>query len=229
MKKLSVSMTPYEQIGATFYLILQLFAIPVLLQQINGLLPSPLSDTRLQFVLFLLNFLCISLICHKFLLSNGKTAFKEPLRCIGFAALGFGIYYGANLLLWELTYTFIPDYINENNDSIALMIREDPVIMFIGIVLLVPVAEETLFRGLIFRNLYQKNPWLGYLLSATLFSLIHIIGYIGSYDLPAFAMSFLLYLPAGLCLSWAYVQSDTILSPILIHATVNLIAIFTTR
>ena len=38
-------------------------------------------------------------------------------------------------------------------------------------------------------------------------------------------MAFLQYLPAGLCLAWAYTKADTIFAPILIHAAVNAVSI----
>jgi len=51
-----------------------------------------------------------------------------------------------------------------------------------GTVLLVPVAEESLFRGLVFRPLYNRKPWMGYLASSLLFASIHVVGYIGRFD-----------------------------------------------
>ena len=38
-------------------------------------------------------------------------------------------------------------------------------------------------------------------------------------------MAFLQYLPAGLCLAWAYTKADTIFAPILIHAIINAVSI----
>ena len=97
--------------------------------------------------------------------------------------------------------------------------------MVIGTVVLVPPAEECLFRGLIFRSLYKKSHWAAYILSILAFAVIHIIGYIGQYSPLELVMAFLQYLPAGLCLAWSCVRSETIYAPILIHAAINYITI----
>ena len=49
----------------------------------------------------------------------------------------------------------------------------------------------------------------------SVFSLVHFIGY--EPDLLTFAISFVLYLPAGLCLALAYERSGSILAPILMN------------
>ena len=97
--------------------------------------------------------------------------------------------------------------------------------MVIGTVLLVPVAEEVLFRGVVFHSLYRVNRGLGYILSAAIFCAVHVIGYIGSTDFLTLALCYIQYLPASLCLAWAYTEADNIFAPILIHIVVNTMVI----
>ena len=229
MKKLSVSMTGFEKTFSGFFLLLQMLALPALFDYACEALGIVLSDAIAQFILFCIEFLCIVAINHRFLVRSLHIATKSLFRCIIFAALGFFLYYASNILLTKATHAILPGYINANNSKVAALIAQSPLLMGIGVAFFVPIIEETLYRGLIFRELYHKNPWLGYLLSTAIFSLIHVTGYLGVYDPAALLASFLLYLPAGLCLSWAYVQADTIVAPIMIHITVNLIAFFTTR
>ena len=91
--------------------------------------------------------------------------------------------------------------------------------------ILVPPVEECFFRGLIFRNLYPKSKWAAYIVSILAFACIHIIGYIGRYSALELLLAVIQYLPAGLCLAWSYVRSDTIFAPILIHAAINYVGI----
>ena len=86
-----------------------------------------------------------------------------------------------------------------------------------------------MYRGLIFRNLYGKSRWAAYIVSILAFAVIHIIGYIGRYSALELLMAFLQYLPAGLCLAWAYTKADTIFAPILIHAAINFLSIHALR
>ena len=49
-----------------------------------------------------------------------------------------------------------------------------------------------------------------------------MIGYIGSYDAVTLLVCFTQYFPASICLAWVYAESDTIISPILMHTLINL-------
>ena len=118
-----------------------------------------------------------------------------------------------------------PGYANYNDASIAAMSRSSLFLMFIGTVVLVPPFEECMFRGLIFRNLYGKSPVIAYLVSIAAFAAIHILGYLGMYTPLEIAMACLQYLPAGLCLAWAYTRADTIFAPIVIHAVINYLSL----
>ena len=95
----------------------------------------------------------------------------------------------------------------------------------IGVVILVPLVEEVLYRGLIFRNLYRSSQTAAYLVSMAAFAAIHVLGYIGSESVTTLVLCFLQYLPAGLCLAWTYTKADNIFAPIVVHAIVNAVAI----
>ncbi len=101
------------------------------------------------------------------------------------------------------------------------MVRSSPAAMAIATVLLVPPAEELIFRGLIFGCAAEKSGALGYALSCALFALVHILGYVGAYSPAQLACCFVQYLPAGIALAWAYHFSGSIFSPIAIHALIN--------
>ena len=84
-----------------------------------------------------------------------------------------------------------------------------------------PIAEECFYRGLIFRNLYDKSPFLAYALSMILFSLAHVLAYVGMEDFGTLALCFIQYLPPAFALAWCYRRSGSIFAPILIHMVVN--------
>ena len=68
-----------------------------------------------------------------------------------------------------------------------------------------------------------------WVLSVALFSSVHIINYIGAYPFDTILLCFVQYIPAGLCLAGAYRLSGSLLSPILIHALVNLVGMLALR
>ena len=227
--KLSVTMTRKEQGWGFLYLILELFALPLVLEALNSLLPAPLPDAWLNFLYFSLNFIFTCFLFRSFLKRCLVQAGKTMGTFLLVAAVGFGIYYVCNLALGILIRLLAPNFANLNDGNIAQQAEENYVILVVGTAILVPVAEELLHRGLVFGSLYHRNPYVAYIFSTILFSSIHILGYALLYPLPHLLLAFVQYLPAGFVLAWAYRKSGSIFSPILIHAAVNTLALFSLR
>lgn len=224
-RSFSGNLTNQETIGGFTYMIFELIFLPGILSWINGQLSTPLNSAELNFVYYLINFISILLIFHDFLGRGLNQVTQHPAIFCQAVILGFAAYYACN---WATTWAvrqLVPGFSNYNDASIASMLGTNYLIMVVGTVILVPPAEECLFRGLIFRNLYGKSRWAAYIVSILAFAVIHIIGYIGKYAPLELLMAFLQYLPAGLCLAWAYTKADTIFAPILIHALINAISI----
>lgn len=177
----------------------------------------------LQLGIFALNFLCTVIIFRRFLWNSCKTALHKPLKILGYTILGLVLYFVSTFVMSFIILMIRPDYLNLNDVSISQMSQESGIWMTVGTVLLVPVAEETVFRGLLFRSFYDRSPFLAWMLSVCLFSAVHILGYIGLYDPVKLLLAFLQYLPAGICLIFAYKETDTIITPILMHTCINLI------
>ena len=180
MKNLSVSMTQREKVLGWVYYPVQLLLLPTVIAVANQLMGSPLSEGKMNFLYFALNFLLIVAIFFFFLKNNGKNAIQHPLRCIGAAAIGLVLYWGLSYAVQILIVLVQPDFFNVNDVSIEAMVQKDFGLMAFGTALLVPVAEETLYRGLMFGTLYDRSPVAAWLVSISLFSLVHIINYIGS-------------------------------------------------
>jgi len=207
------------------YLVFQMLFLPSVLFWINDQLPKALSDPELNFLFYLVNFIAILLIFHNFLERSLSQLFHHPIDALQAAVLGFVAYYVCFHAMEWLIGLLRPGYTNYNDESIAALSRGNFFLMSIGTVVLVPITEECLYRGLIFRNLYGKSRWAAYIVSILAFAIIHIIGYIGKYSALELLMAFLQYMPAGLCLAWSYAKADTIFAPILIHSAINAISI----
>lgn len=229
MKKLSVPMTRYELILGWIYLVLQLTVLPVLLVAVNLMLGSPLSESEISFALFVVNFVCVIAIFWKFLWGNTKTAFSYTGKTLLAALTGFAAYWTLNLLVGYLILTFFPDFYNVNDDSIGNLMAESPLLITLGTVILVPITEEVLYRGLVFRGLYNHSRVAAYLVSIAVFGALHVVSYIGSFQWYHLLLCFVQYLPAGLCLGWAYAKSNSIWAPILMHMVINLIGMLAMR
>ena len=229
MKKLSVKFTKAELILGWIYMVLQLLALPLLFNFINILMGYPLNMAELNFCFFCVNFLCATIIFRKYLIGNLKTFFARPLRSLSAAVLGFVGYWGISFVVSMIIVAIYPDFSNVNDDTISGMVQENFALMSIGTVVLVPITEELLFRGLIFRGIYNRSRFWAYAISAVVFSLPHVVGYLGMYDPLLLLLCFVQYLPAGLCLSWAYARADSIFAPVLMHMAINLIGMLAMR
>lgn len=214
-------LTKKELYYGGFYGLFQFFVLPSLASIAAYLFDIP--AWAINVAVFAINFLCTVLIFHRFLKNAWETALSSPGKVAGYTLLGILLYYVGTALVSSWILWLHPDYRNLNDASISVMAQHSKLFMMIGAVLLVPTAEEAVFRGLLFRGLYDRSRLAAWVLSAGLFSVVHIAGYVGSYDGVKLLLAFLQYIPAGLALCFAYEKTDTILTPILAHTCINLI------
>lgn len=208
------------------YLAVSLIVLPALLQAGNRLLAAPLSDARLNFIYYCINFAFVVWIFRRFLHTQLKAALRVPFPTIWYAALGYLGSQALGEILAYLIFLIFPSFVNVNDQSVARLLGQDFRMMAAATILLVPVAEETLYRGLIFRGLYGKSTIAAYLVSMGLFAAIHVVGYIGAYGPLHLLLCFVQYLPAGFCLAWCYRQTGTIVTPILMHMLTNAMGVY---
>lgn len=214
-------LTPNETVFGFLYFLLQLLIIPSIFMVGNMMMAVPHSEALVNFIFFAVNFVAVLVIFRKFLAANFRSLLAYPWYTLRCAALGFLIYMGGNAIFSLVVTVLVPDFANINDAAIMEMVQDHFGLMTIGTVFLVPIAEECFYRGLIFRNLYDKSPFLAYAVSMVIFSLAHVLGYVGMEDLGTLALCFLQYLPAAFALAWSYRRSGSIFAPILIHMVVN--------
>lgn len=229
IKKLSVSPTKIQLLFGGIYMALELLVLPNLLALANRYLPSPLSAGWLNFLFFVLNFAVTVGIFHRFILAALKHLRQNLAHIIGIGALALVFYWAANLAVSLLIVMVEPDFINVNDSTIAAMANQDYTLMATGTVLLVPIAEELLFRGVLFAGLYNRSRAAAFAASTLIFCAIHVMGYIGLFPAKLLLLCFLQYIPAGLCLGWAYAKTDSIFAPVLMHTVINAIGILAMR
>lgn len=228
-KTLHIAMTREETLRGWIYLPLQLLLLPLLLQAGNGLLPDPLSHAALNFVYYTINFAAVCLIFRSFLQKNLAMVKLRMGYTLQSAFLGFLLNLAADLALRWCVSRLYPGFSNVNDRYVTALTAQNYTLMAIGTVFLVPVAEETFYRGLVFQGLYHRSKAAAYIVSTLVFSAVHVIGYVGIYEPLLLLLCFVQYLPAGLCLAWAYARADTIAAPILLHMSVNAICIYAVR
>ena len=136
----------------------------------------------------------------------------NPLIVLGIAGVGvtiaafaYGVVFGE--------YLVVPDIYAEYAESMKLSGMEDNLFGIIAAILLAPIGEELLCRGVImeyFRRSFGKF-WIANLVQAVLFGLMHLNLVQGVY---AFA--------GGLVLGYVAKESGTVIASMILHFTMNL-------
>ena len=229
MRKLPVTLNRGETWLGWIYWAVQLLVLPTVIDAVLPLLGLDLSVIQFNFIFFALNFLFLTVIFHRFLGEHTKLALKQPFRVLRYAFGGYVFFWISTTVIGIVTDHFVPSFSNVNDAAIMQMAASDYTLTAIGTVLLAPVAEELMYRGLLFGSLHHRSPAGAFILSTIVFAAIHVVGYIGLYRPLILVLCFLQYIPAGLCLGWAYTRSGNIWAPILAHIAINQTSILTMR
>lgn len=230
MHLLYIPMTPRERrMGLCFLAAMLLSALffPVR--------PSALSEFAFRGICFA----GVVFIFRRFLRASGQVPLTPLLTIVKFSLLGYILAFLANLLTNDLIFYFLPKYfyydetgphfLNACKELLAGFASENFLLTAISTIVFVPVAEELLYRGLIFGNLVQKNNALAYPISTALYCLVLILPILKNASTDYIILSFIQYLPINLMFCWIYTRTETILTPILAHIIMNTVSILALR
>jgi membrane protease YdiL (CAAX protease family) len=131
---------------------------------------------------------------------------------------GVLLFFPAGAAVGQLSKLLLPrlGFSDELQDSVNMLRNVDDVGQFFGwvfmVAVLAPVAEEWVFRRLLYRFLAGHTPeWIAIGLSSLLFALLH-----------RNAASFLPLVALGIALCLAYRYTGRMITPIILHAAFNL-------
>ena len=217
-----------EQQRGRIYFPFYIFLLSVILTEIYVAMghTALTAEDRVQINLIygIINFINLVLIFREFLSESAVKAFSRPGRFLIALLGGLVIYFFGSSAMTTLSDYLIPGMENVNDAGIVELLNNGRLEMLIFTVLLAPITEELIFRGLIFSSIYPHSRFWAYAVSICLFSLVHVLGYIGKYPIATLAVCFLEYLPASFGLAWALEFSGTIWANIGVHMLANTFA-----
>lgn len=117
---------------------------------------------------------------------------------------------------------------NSNQDYLTNMIRKNPIMFPILVSVFGPIIEETMYRFVLFRVLYDKNHFAAHFITALLFGTQHIFAAVflnGQYIELLNIISYMLF---SLILTTIYSKCRNLLPCILIHIMINTISVLIT-
>lgn len=190
-------------------------------------LAAPLGLMKINFLYHLISACATALIFRRFLCGNIRTFRQETRRVLLTAAACLGVYYLLSTALGAVIFAVDASFSNVNDNTVTGFLRSNPVLTSAATIVLAPISEELLFRGLVFYRARRLGKWAAYVISVAAFAAIHIMGYVGSFSAPRLLLCFLQYIPAGIVLAAGMDATGSIITPMLIHACINAVAVLT--
>ena len=163
-----------------------------------------------------------------FLKRNLAVALSRPILTVYYACLGYLATMAMNMLMAMLTVSFSDSFVNLNDQAVSTMLQSDTRLIFILVVVLAPIVEECLYRGLLFRGIYDRSAVLAWVISIGAFAASHVVSFIGIYSPVEILLSLVQYLPPSIALALTYQKTGTIIAPMVTHAIINLMAVYAT-
>ena len=154
-----------------------------------------------------------ALIARKALISKPEPPFplaaRLPERPLTYAAVTFGTCYTVNAVCSLLFGGFYP--------NIGALSLEDTVFGFVSVVIIAPIFEEWVFRGLFFRSLAKYDRSFAVFFTAAVFGLMH--------REPASVINGFVF---GIFAAVACAETDSLLMGIMLHMTNNALSFAST-
>lgn len=187
------------------------------------------SDSTVNLVYYFLLFGCVIFLFREFHLKSFDEFSDNVAGSLKTLSVAFGVYFAANFLMGLLLSLVPGGFENMNTDAIVSQARENARATMVMVLFLSPFVEETLFRGLVFGSIREKNRILAYVISSLLFCILHVWQYIFTSGDFSYLIAILQYLPPSVALAWCYEKSGNIWAAIMLHMLINafaLVAIF---
>lgn len=138
------------------------------------------------------------------------------LRDLGKAVRFYAFIYIIQLIFTIIITIVAPDYIQPANQAAVESMVQDMggILIFINIVILTPITEEYLLRGLIMKYTFPSLPIVGAAVAAVVFTLLHG---------PENWIDFLLYYIMSIGFTMTYLYTRRLEYPIILHIIQNFI------
>lgn len=229
MKQPFVEMRRGEKIGGVIWLVIYMLLMSLIVTFVMTMLGYGKDLVRINQVFFVVNFLITCLLFRHFLTDSLAVVMERPLRLLKGILLGFCLYEAGQIALSLLYEVIAPDLWTANDEGVAQIAGMNYGAMWAGAVLLAPLVEETLMRGLVFGNLRKKSRVLAYAVSTLAFGIIHVLGYAWDMDVWTLVLNWGLYMVPSIVLAVTYEYTGTIWGPTALHMILNALSMMALR
>ena len=217
-------MTPTQTALGWCYLPVHIALLPVLLRLYAMTARGALSAAGINLICYGAGLVFSLTVMFRFLRAGFDTMLDQPGRCVLAGALALCADYAMSMLCALLLLALLNPAANPNGAAAATLAEQNFGAIRALALFIVPIVEETLFRGVVFGSLRTRSRALAYLVSALLFSLYHIWQYALAYADAGVLLYAVQYVPVSLALCWCYDRTESIWPPIFVHMLVNAVS-----
>ena len=226
-------MTRGELIAAAIYLPIHVVGIPFGISWLAEALPwlYTLSNTQLNVICYGLGLAFVLIGLRGWL----RRSFDAALDAKGRFLLGIVGGYAVNIALSFVISALILLLGIElgsspNNEAVMAESATQMGRIAVVTVVMAPMVEEPLFRGLLFGTARRYSRLLGYVLSVLVYAVYCVWQFVyayGTVDLR-YLLLFVEYVPMSLALTWCYDNGGSIWSAIALHMVLNAVSLAST-
>lgn len=222
-------MSHTESIIGWVYVFVHVFAMTYILSALNiYVFPAmgfQLSTGNLNLLYYGIGFIFLLTTLFKFMKQSFADLCSNVLDTLIGVGAGYILYILLSYAVSSFLSLFLSDLTNPNSSAVINETRLNPNTMLAIGVLLAPIVEEILFRGVVFGTLRKKSRLLAYVVSSVFFSIYHLWSYLIYSFNPVLLLFLVQYVPAGIVLAWSYERGRNVWCPVFLHMLINYISI----
>ena len=225
----STYLTHFETLAGGLFLLLYLLLLPLaadgLFRGLEYLMGTSIGQGTRHIILWCVLLALTLVIFYQFVGDTTRRFLASLGAALAEAGLGLVLFYGLNELAYRILRTALGTQVNLNDLAVSAQNRLAPQGSLWIVVLAAPFVEEVLFRGYVFGAIRGRSRTAAYAVSCALYAALYVWNLAAGFSLPALALA-LQYLIPGFVLAWCYDRTGTLWTPILVHMTVNALALF---
>lgn len=219
-------MSAHEKGRGWVFFALFVLAFPPLMGVIQRSFGGELPIAEANVIYYLLSATAVFLVFWGYLKSSFSLLLDrlpENLFALATGLIGAGI---LHLLVMRLPYPVE----NPNVISYPEQYLLAPAATAAILVVLMPVVEEVLFRGLLFGTVRPYSKPLAWILSVAAYCLYCVWQFVFSYGQvdARYLLLALQYLPMALALTWCYDRGGSVWSAVVLHGVINAWSLYAT-
>ena len=218
-------MLKIERVMGFIYLPIHILVLPMAISFAAGwLFPGTVDDVAPVLNMAYYAFGCVFLfaVMFRFLKASFNELLDWKARAVQGVLFGIALYFILLVALSLILNSLSLGASNPNSDEIGREALVNRGAVYVVALVLAPIVEELLFRGVVFGSIRRRSRILAYVVSALVFSFYHVWQYFFfGYD-PSLFISVLSYIPPSIALAYCYERSGSIWTSMLLHAAINL-------